>query len=220
MTEPKRTIHCKDALTWLEEQAPLTGCSVITSMPDISEFPLLSLQEWKTWFVQAAALILSRVPDEGVAIFYQSDIKADGTWVDKGYLCQKAAEQAGHALLWHKIVCRSIPGNTTYGRPGYSHLLCFSRGVRLDLAKSLMDVLPQAGETTWKRGMGTQACLLACRFVLENTATRTIVAPFCGHGTAVAVANSLGLDAVGIERSAKRAKKARTVTFQDQVLRP
>ncbi len=209
----RRTVHCEDALAWLEARGVLAGCSLITSMPDVSEFPSLTLAGWKDWFVRTASLVLSRCPDDGVTLFYQTDIKKDGTWVDKGYLVQKAAEQSGHSLLWHKVVCRAPPGNITFGRPAYSHLLCFSRGLRLDLSKSTADVLPQAGEVTWTRGMGVQACLVACRFVLENTSTRTIVDPFCGHGSVLAVANSLGLDAVGVELSRKRAKKARALQF-------
>jgi hypothetical protein len=215
MLEPQRTIHCEDALGWLTRQAPLDGASIITSLPDYSEFPKLSLEEWKDWFTRAAALTLSRCPDDGVTIFYQTDIKKNGAWIDKGYLCQKAAEQEGHALLWHKFVCRAPLGNISFGRPGYSHLLCFSRGVRADVAASTTDTLPEAGEVTWTRGMGLKACLAACQFVLKQTATRTIVDPFCGHGTVLAVANSLGLDAVGVELSAKRAKIARTLTVAD-----
>jgi hypothetical protein len=206
-----RTVHCADALAWLEGQGVLAGCSLITSMPDVSEFPSLTLDEWKEWFVRTASLVLSRCPDEGVSIFYQTDIKKEGTWVDKGYLVQKAAEQSGHALLWHKVVCRTPPGSITFGRPAYSHLLCFSRGIRADLSKATADVLPQAGEVTWTRGMGVQACLVACQYVLRNTSTRTIVNPFCGHGTVLAVANALGLEAVGVELSRKRAKKARSL---------
>jgi hypothetical protein len=59
--------------------------------------------------------------------------------------------------------------------------------------------------------MGVQACRVACQFVLHNTPTRTIVDPFCGHGTVLAVANALGLEAVGVELSRKRAKKARAL---------
>lgn len=206
-----RTVHCADALAWLEGQGVLAGCSLITSMPDVSEFPSLTLSEWKDWFVRTASLVLSRCPEDGVTIFYQTDIKKEGTWVDKGYLVQKAAEQLGHALLWHKVVCRTPPGNVTFGRPAYSHMLCFSRGIRVDLGKATADVLPQAGEVTWTRGMGVQACQVACQFVLRNTPTRTIVDPFCGHGTVLAVANALGLEAVGVELSRKRAKKARAL---------
>ena len=204
----KRTIHHADALVWLAEQPPLSGCSIITSMPDISEFPKFTLPEWKTWFTDTAALVLTRCPDEGLTLFFQTDIKRDGVWVDKGYLCQKAAERTGHELVAHKIICRAPAGITTFGRPAYSHLLCFSKSIRPEIAKSLTDVLPDAGETTWTRGMGTKACELACRMVMNYTDTHTIVDPFCGHGSVLAVVNSLGLNAIGVELSLKRAKKA------------
>jgi hypothetical protein len=185
----------------------------VTSLPDYSEFPGFSLQEWKTWFVEAAALVLRACPDEGVVIFYQTDLKHDGQWVDKGYLCQKAAEQSGHALLWHKVVCKAPAGQASFGRPGFSHLLCFSKGVRAAVAHSTADVLLSAGEVTWTRGMGVEACLQACRFILKETFTRTVVDPFCGHGTVLAVANALGLHAIGVDLGEKRARKARGLQF-------
>ena len=52
----------------------------------------------------------------------------------------------------------------------------------------------------------------ACRFVLDETTTRTIVDPFCGWGTVLAVANALGLDAVGVDVSARMCKRARQLT--------
>ncbi len=209
--EGRRTVECADALEWLSGREALAGGSVITSLPDVSEFPALSLAEWKQWFIRAAALVMAKVPAEGVAIFYQTDVKKAGAWVDKGYLISKAAEEAGCETLWHKVVCRRAPGTVTFGRPAYSHMLCFSRGVRVDLGRATPDVLPEAGEVTWTRGMGVQACLAACRFIQEHTPTRTVVDPFCGHGTVLAVANALGLDAVGVELSRKRAKKARAL---------
>jgi hypothetical protein len=63
--------------------------------------------------------------------------------------------------------------------------------------------------------MGADACRLACRFVLENTATRTVVDPFCGKGTVLAVANALGLCAVGVEISRKRARQAQAFRLSD-----
>lgn len=209
--EGQRTVDCADALEWLSGHETLAGCSIITSLPDMSEFPSLALAEWKQWFIRAAALVMAKVPPEGVSIFYQTDVKKAGVWVDKGYLISRAAEEAGCETLWHKVVCRRAPGTVTFGRPAYSHMLCFSRGVRVDLGRATPDVLPEAGEVTWTRGMGVQACLAACRFILEHTPTRTVVDPFCGHGTVLAVANALGLGAVGVELSRKRAKKARAL---------
>ena len=210
----ERTVYCEDALSWLSAQGVIPGCSMITSLPDFSEFPHLSLEEWKAWFIQAALLVMNSCPDEGVSIFYQTDIKKEGVWVDKGFLCQLAGVQSGSHLLWHKIVCRTQPGNTSYGRPAYAHLLCFSRKNRADISKSTADVLPETGEITWTRGMGKKVCLAACQFVLENSTTRTIVDPFCGHGTVLAVANELGMKAIGVELGRKRAKKARLLRFQ------
>lgn len=211
ITATKREVFCEDAIAWLERCAPLQKSSLVASLPDISEFPSYSLAQWKEWFVNTARLIFSRTPLEGITVFYQSDIKVDGTWVDKGYLVQKAAESCDHALLWHKIAGRVTPGQATFGRPGYSHILCFSRAVRADISKSSPDIIPDLGEKTWERGMGLEACLLIAKFVAEQTECHTLINPFCGQGSMLAAANSFGLNAIGIERSAKRAEMARSL---------
>jgi hypothetical protein len=206
-----RSVFCEDAISWLESREIQTGCSLVTSMPDISEFPGYSLSDWKAWFVQTASLVLSRTCPQGVTIFYQSDIKVDGTWVDKGYLCQKAAEALGHELLWHKVICRSPAGIATFGRPAYSHMLCFSKELRVDISKSTADVIPDLGDKTWQRGMGLEACLMAAKFIHDQTPSKTLINPFCGEGSMLAAANFIGLEAIGIERSPKRAEKARVL---------
>lgn len=211
---PSRTIHCCDAVDWLQRCPVLDGVSFITSLPDVSELAPLTLSQWKCWFRSTAKLVLSLCPSDGVAIFFQTDIKFNGVWVDKAYLIQQAAEDAGHNLLWHKIVCRAAAGKATYSRPAYHHMLCFSKGVKADVHKATADVLPEAGDTTWARGMGLAACTAACKFILRHTATRTVVDPFCGHGTVLAVANHLGLNAVGIELSPKRARHADKLTVK------
>jgi hypothetical protein len=207
--EPRREVWCEDALGWLERHRPLAGCSVITSLPDVSGMPSLGLDGWRSWFIDAAALALEATPDEGVTIFYQTDIKVDGTWVDKSYLCHRAAERANAPLLWHRIVCRKPAGESNFGRPAYSHLLCYSRAVRDRAARAYPDVLPATGVMTWSQAMGVEACRLACGYVLSHTSTRTIVDPFCGLGTVLAAANEMGLDAIGVEIVAKRARRAR-----------
>jgi hypothetical protein len=148
-----------------------------------------------------------------VAVFYQTDVKHDGGWVDKAHLVLTGAERAGARLLWHKVVCRVPAGLTTYGRPAYAHLLCVSRGLRLAPAQSSPDVLPRLGEMTWARAMGREACDAVARFLLAHTACRTVVDPFCGLGTMLAVANAHGLAAVGVERSPRRAMRARRLTL-------
>jgi len=210
-----RTLYCEDVLEFLRARERLDGASIVASMPDFSEFPKLSLEEWKAWFTETAKLIFSRTPDDGVAIFFQSDIKRDGVWIDKAYLVQRAAEATGHAELFHKIICRAPPGQTTFGKASYSHLLAFSREVRPELAGSTADVVPEAGEKTWTRGMGVNACRIACEFIARETKSKTVVSLFAGEGSVLAVANSLGLDAIGVERSAKRAERASRLRLSD-----
>ena len=210
----EREVICADALTWLESQTKetLAGASLVASMPDISEFSNFTILEWKEWFTKTAALIMSRTPDDGVAVFYQSDIKFEGEWVDKGYLVQKAAHEQDLALLWHKIVCRVDPGIATFGKPAYSHILCFSKNIRLhDMSKSTPDVIADLGQKTWVRGMGLDNCLMITKFIKTQTSSKKIVHPFCGEGAILAAANFNGLVGLGIERSPKRAEKARTL---------
>lgn len=211
MTPPSRIVHNEDAIGWLTRSPVLDGCSFFTSLPDVSELSPMSLDIWRQWFIDAARLVLERTPDDGVAIFYQTDIKVEKRWIDKAFLVQRAAEDTRHALLWHKIVCRHAAGTVTPGRPGYAHLLCFSRAVIPDLSRCTPDVLPTLGAMTWSRAMGLDAARTAARFVRTQTASSTLVDPFCGVGTALAVANAEGLDAVGVELSPKRARKARNL---------
>ena len=206
-----REVFCHDAIVWLQNYVEVEKCSFLGSLPDISEFPGFSLSEWKDWFETAAGLILSKTSSSGVSLFFQSDIKHQGLWVDKSFLIQKVAEKLGHNLLFHKIYCRAPVGTIMFGRPAYSHMLCFSKDVVPDLAKSTADVVPDLGDKTWVRGMGLEASLQACQFILKQTATRTLINPFCGEGSVLAAANFVGLNAIGIEKSPKRAQKARSL---------
>ena len=211
---PERVVHHADALAWLRARGRLDGCSVVTSLPDISEMPSLDLAAWTCWFEDAAALVVGAVPDEGAAIFFQSDIKRGGAWIDKGALVQRGAERAGARLLFHKIVCRRPPGTVTFGRAGYSHLLGYSRGARPRPERATADVIADAGFMPGTKAMGVNACVDACRFILRETSTRTVVDPFCGYGTVLAVANALGLAAIGVDLSARMCRRSRTLALE------
>jgi hypothetical protein len=207
-------VHHAEAVAWLRARGRLDGCSVVTSLPDVSEVPALDLAAWARWFEDAAALVLDAVPDEGAAVFFQSDVKRGGAWIDKGAMEQRAADRAGARLLFHKIVCRKPPGAVTFGRAAYSHLLGYSRGARPRPERATADVLADAGFQPGTKSMGVNACVDACRFVLRETPTRTIVDPFCGYGTVLAVANALGLGAVGVDLSARMCRKSRALTVK------
>jgi len=207
MTE--RVVHHGDGIEFLRRGPLPADHAIVTSLPDHSELPGLGgVDAWRRWFVDTAALACGAVADDAVAIFYQTDVKHDGRWIDKSHLVLLGAEAAGSHALFHKIVCRVPPGTTTFGRPAYAHLLCTSRARRLAAGASTPDVLPELGTMSWSRAMGAAACDAAVRF-LASIGTRVVVDPFCGQGSILAAANAHGLSAIGVELSRRRASRAR-----------
>src|SRR4051812_10002824 len=101
---PRRMVYHADALPWLAAQGRIAGASVVTSLPDVSELSALGFDGWQTWFVAAARAAMGCIDDDGVAVFFQSDIRRHGVWIDKGALVTAAAAEAGMTLLFHKIV--------------------------------------------------------------------------------------------------------------------
>ena len=184
------------------------GCSVITSVPDVSETGL-SLAAWRPWFRAACASILARVPAHSCAIFYQTDIKVEGRWVSKAALVMQAAESLGIALVWHKIVVVNSLGTIRGSTAGYVHLLCFSREHREDSRWATPDLLAHRGSMMWKRAMGLKACEFAVRYLaLHVPSTTKVIDPFCGSGSILATANAFGLHSEGVDHSRKRCALA------------
>src|SRR5262245_27209287 len=109
-----RTVHHDDGIAWLAAAAPLpTDHAIVPSLPDASELPALGWDGWRAWFVETAARVCRAVADDALAIFYQTDVKHDGRWIDKSHLVQLGADAVGSHVLWHKIACRVAPGTTT-----------------------------------------------------------------------------------------------------------
>lgn len=213
-TSPSREVHCGDGPSWVRDHSPLPAdVSIVTSLPDTSEVASLTYNQWRQWFSETSDLLCRSLAPNAAAVFFQTDIKREGTWVDKAYLVQRGAEAAGVEQLWHKVVCRAPVGMTTFGRPAYAHLLCFSKELRLPPSVSTPDVLPKLGKMTWARAMGVEACITSVRFLAAHAQARTILDPFCGVGTALAVGNAMGLNAIGVEKSPKRAERAGQLTL-------
>ncbi len=209
--EPNREVHHADAIPWLHACGRISGACAVTSLPDVSELNL-SLAAWRAWFLGAVQLVVDCVMPESAAVFFQSDIKCDGVWIDKGSLVIRAAEDAGAQVLFHKIVCRRQPGLLTMGRPGYTHLIAVSRAMKCPDVLPIPDVIVDAGRQPWVRAMGIRAAAHAIRFARDQVRATTVIDPFCGVGTVLAVGNALGLDAIGVERSAKRSAQSRLLT--------
>ena len=213
----KREVICADAIPWMRERGVIAGACAVTSLPDVSEVGM-ALAPWREWFLGAVGLVVAAVPAESAAIFFQSDIKRDGVWIDKGALVMRAAEAAGARVLFHKIVCRRPPGMLTNGRPGFTHFIAVSRAMRCPEVLAIPDVIADAGEQKWVRAMGVRAAGHAVRFARDvvgaQTGVKIIFDPFCGVGTVPAVANALGLDALGVEKHRKRAEEARALVVR------
>jgi hypothetical protein len=214
-----RVVHHTEALAWLRAQETIADASFVTSLPDVSELPSLTFDAWRRWFVEAAATVMRSVCDDGVALFFQSDIRRGGLWVDKSALIAEAAAEIRMNLLYHKIVCRLPPGTTTFGRASYAHLVGYARAARPPRSAG-PDVLPDGGPRPGRKAMGVNACIEACRLVLSETPTRTIVDPFCGWGTALAVANAMGLHSVGVDLSARMCRRARALQIDLTTTQP
>jgi len=207
-SQPGRVVFTADAIPWMETRGRIPGACAITSLPDVSEVGL-DLPSWRRWFLRAAGLVVNSVPDENAAIFFQSDIKREGAWIDKGAMIIRAAEDAGARVLFHKIICRRPAGMLTYGRPGYTHLIAVSKALRCPDILPIPDVISDPGRQAWVRAMGVRAAAHAVRFARDHAGARVIFDPFCGVGTVLAVANALGLEAIGVEKARKRSEQSR-----------
>lgn len=210
---PQRDVHCAEAIGWMQARGRIEGACAVTSLPDVSEMNM-PLPVWRTWFLGAVARVIDAVPEASAALFFQSDIKRDGAWIDKGSMVVRAAEDAGARVLFHKIVCRRPPGMLTYGRPGYTHLIAVSRAMCCPEVLPIPDVITDMGRQPWVRAMGVRAAGHAVRFAKDQVGARVVFDPFCGVGTVLGAANALGLDAVGVELSRKRCEQARALTVR------
>lgn len=126
------------------------GCSVITSVPDVSETGL-PLAKWRHWFRYVCIGILQRVPHDGVGIFYQTDIRSGGEWISKAFLVMQAAEHVGMKLIWHKVrkdTKRNKKGKNTGAKAGGlgEHSRFFLRNLFPPLSHSPCFFLDCAGE--------------------------------------------------------------------------
>jgi hypothetical protein len=151
---PKRTVVQADAIAWMAENEAPNRSSVVTSLPDVSELSQLDFDSWREWFLGAVRRVVRWVPAGGISIFYQSDIRIAGAWIDKGYLVMRGAEEERANIVFHKVVCRKPAGTIGLGRPSYSHMICVSRDKRAPAKKPGPDVLPDAGFMPWSKAMG------------------------------------------------------------------
>ena len=202
---PRRIVKCADAREWLAKQKRGQHKFIITSLPEMSELGMDSREQYEAWFLEAAKQVCYVVGPDGYAIFYQTDRRLNGQIVDKAGLLFLAALHYDMRTVWHKIAEHRDAGKVDLYRPGYSHLICFSKNG--SAGKAYPDIFPPE-RSTWANGMPATVTYYACAFA-ANKGARYIVDPFCGKGTVLAVANDLKLDAYGIDIDESMCAEAR-----------
>ena len=200
-----RTVICADAMTWLRDHHGLD--SIITSIPEMSELKL-KYDEYITFLRTATRLCLNATVPTGYVIFLQTDRKHNGL-LDKSYFISDEAFKLGFRMVWHKIALRTDVGKTDLYRPTYSHMLCYTKKGKI--GKPVPDVLHR-GPTTYTNGFGIVAVRLAVEYVKSCGITR-VYDVFVGSGTTLAVANDMGLDAVGVDNDQSQCNRALQLTL-------
>lgn len=198
---PTRRVLCQDALKWLENNDDI-DC-IITSMPEMEEVNL-KIKEYEAFFRKAARACFSSMNDEGYCIFLQTDRKHHG-WVDKGYWITDEGRNLGFHTVWKKIALTKEVGKADLFRPTYSTMLCFTKEAKV--GKLLPDVI-YSGDKTYTHAFGVESVSLCVDYV-KSQGVKKIVDPFCGSGTTLAVANKMGLDAIGVDISKEACEMAR-----------
>lgn len=196
----QRQVICADANDYLRVLKNTDG--TITSLPDWDETNINNVCLWEEWFIGTVRYILSKLTDDGYAFFYQSDRKYEGKLIDKSYLCNVAARQAGVPLLWHKIAIKREVECIDLFRPTFTHLLLFGKGKP---GKAIPDLF-YTGKMIYKNAMGLNACKICCDFFRGKT--HTIIDPFCGQGSVLAIANAYGFNSIGVEILPEFARKS------------
>lgn len=221
----RREVVCADAVEWLRRPGVVPeGACVLTSLPDSSEVRAFAptIEAWQAWFVEAARAVLQALPPRAIAVFYQTDVRLPGIGqVSKAYLVLKAAAEVdGAVLLWHKVVhFGSIDQQSSHGGSvGFTHLLCFWRqGVGSETFEDCGSMVPDIvarGQKPWRLRkaaccMGANATLSVLKWVRRRLPNvDTVIDPFCGAGTVLAIGNTLGLRAIGVDISRPRCKQA------------
>jgi hypothetical protein len=184
---------------------------MVTSLPDLSELRTTETH-WRAWFTEAVQAVVNATPSDSVAIFFQSDVRHEGRWIDKGALVVAAGAAVAAHVVFHRIVCRFAPGRSIRGRPAFTHVIALSRSLTARAGDGIPDVITDPGRAVWTRAMGIKAAAHAVRFARDEAGAQVIIDPFCGAGTVLAVANALGLRAEGVDLSPGCCRRAEALS--------
>ena len=203
----KRHIICDDAQLWLKKQKSLPN--VITGICDLDEINM-NMPQYLDFFTNIARMIFEKIDPKGYVIFIQTDRKYNRSWIDKSYILSSLADSYGLKMIWHKIVLLRGVDRTDLHRPTYAHMLCYS--VEGTTGSATPDVIP-VSKRIYKNATPVAAALRAVEFVRKYSNSNTVIDPFVGRGTIPAIANMVGLDAVGVDIDQKQCQEAKALNI-------
>jgi hypothetical protein len=205
-----RKILCENSLVWLKNQQDYSLPNVITGIPDIDELNV-SIDKYFEFFDDITQLLMNKVKPDCYIIFIQTDRKYNKQWIDKSTLLNNIAKKNNIPLLWHKIVLNRPVNSTHIQRPTYSHFMCYSKTKGPGLATP--DII-DGGKKLYKNATSLNAAVNAVKFILGNSNNDTILDPFVGQGTIVAVANEYNLNAIGIDINPEQCEKSKLLVIK------
>jgi len=203
---PERHVYCKDSLKWLPKNG--NNKCIITSIPEMEELDL-NLKDYEVFFRSAAIACLQSIKHDGYCIFLQTDRKYHG-WLDKGFWITDEAFKLGFHMVWKKIVLNRDIGKADLFRPTYSVMLCYTKD---GLVGKLFPDVIMSGDKTYTHAFGVNAVSLCVEYV-KSRGIKTVVDPFCGSGTTLAVANKFGLNAIGVDIAKEYCEMARKLKIE------
>lgn len=184
-----------DSLKWLAKREPESLPNVVTGICDLDEISL-GLKEYFKFFEKVARLIFTRIKPDGYAILIQTDRKYKGEWLSKSCVLTTVAYECGLKLVWHKIVLQREVDKTDLHRPGYSHMLCFTK--RGGPGVATPDVIPVSSKI-YKNATPIEAGIRALEFIKNNASDNAVVDPFAGQGTIPLLCRDLDIVCLAID---------------------
>ena len=194
-----RVVYRRDTASWLREAVAAASAGaaagadearvalpavfdIVSGLPDISEVrPRLAPAAYEAWCIAVVRDMLTLLPPERVAIFYQTPGRysgEDGSWLDKQYLVTAGARAAGAKCVWQKVVLfhDSVGRRRGGTRAGWVTLLCFSKRHRVPRDHTTVDVLADRGHMAYAHATGEDACAAAVEYCRDVSAAAAAAA--------------------------------------------
>lgn len=205
------TIYCGDCLKILQQITTFADI-VLTSPPYNvglkydSYKDTLPQVDFETWCERVLASVFCRTNDKGRAYFIISE---QMLWFFK-----QLAEKTGWTFVQKLVWCKpNLAGGAriSYDWNGMTEdILLFRKGKRTPMKNSggnthnfFVIPSPQTNFKTDKKIHIAQFSEKLCFQILSRTPGEVVMDPFCGSGTVLKAAKSLGLKSIGIEISEK-----------------